>query len=202
MHISNDGLALIKHWEGFSAKPYWLGDGRWTIGYGDTLGVTKSTGPWSEAYAARKLKRRVRANFEPYVNRLHVHLNQHQHDAIVSLIYNLGPGVLDRGRSLGDALRSRKDAGWNARVRAAMMLYVSPGTQFEAGLTRRRREEAKLFAKPYVSPRNRKIARLQSELDRIRAEVRLKFKGDWGRTPKRKARADYIKHWLGSHPKV
>lgn len=202
MHLSKDGLALIKHYEGFSAKPYWLGDGRWTIGYGETLGVTRATKPWSEAKAARRLEVRVRRNFEPYVNRGHWHLNQHQHDAIVSCIYNLGPGILDRGRSLGNALRSRKDAGWVARVQAAIKEYNMPGSKFEAGLTRRRAEEAKLFGQPVVSKLEAKSSRLHAELDRLRAEVRLKFQGDWKRTPKRKARADAIKHWLGSHPKV
>jgi lysozyme len=202
MHISDRGLALIKEFEGFEARPYWLGDGRWTIGYGETLGISKNTGPWTQAYANARLRIRVQRDFEPFVARLGLRLNQHQFDALVSFAYNLGPGYFDKSHSIGAALRSRKDAGWVARVQKAIKLYDMPGSKFHEGLARRRAEEAKLFGSPVESAEDRKRARLTVELDRLRAWVRLNRKGDWGHAPKRKVRAEYIKHWLGSHPKV
>lgn len=184
MHTSSSGIALIKRYEGFKSRPYQIGDGVTTIGYGETRGITMRTKPWSEEYASKKLVQRVRRDFEPYVRRFSG-LNQHQFDAIVSAVYNLGPGVLDRGRSLGAALRSRRDSGYNRRVAAALRLYSMPGTKFHEGLLRRRNEEARLFAKPVLSAHARKVKKWKAELARIRIAVRKAKK--W--TPKQKARA-------------
>lgn len=189
MHTSNAGIALIKRYEGFRPRPYGPPADVWTIGYGETRGVNGSTGPWTEAYAAKQLVKRVRANYEPYVRAaLRMPLNQNQFDAIVSAVYNLGPGVLARGRSLGNALRSRRDAGYNHRVAAALRLYSMPGTQFHEGLLARRNEEATLFAKPVTKHEtaNQRKARIWgTELAKIRLAVRKANK--W--TPKQKARA-------------
>lgn len=182
-HISGSGLALIKRYEGFSSRPYQLGDGVTTIGYGETHGITMRTPPWTEAYASKRLRKRVRRDYEPYVHRLGLPLNQNQFDALVSAIYNLGPGILERGRSLGDALRTKRDAGYNERVGNALRLYSMPGTQFHEGLLRRRNEEARLFA--CLDREQRKVKRWETELAKIRLAVRRI--GHW--TPKRKERA-------------
>jgi len=34
-------ISVVKHNEGYSEKAYWLGDGKWTICYGETNGVRK-----------------------------------------------------------------------------------------------------------------------------------------------------------------
>lgn len=185
MHISNNGLALIKQYEGFRAHPYGPPADVWTIGYGETKGIGPHSGPWTEAYAAKRLVARVRANYEPYVRALGVRLNQHQFDAIVSAVYNLGPGVLARGRSLGDALRSRRDSGYNHRVAAALRLYSMPGTQFHEGLLARRNKEAALFAKPVETAKQHKVRAWESELAKLRLAVRKTNK--W--TPAQKNRA-------------
>lgn len=193
-HISHHGLLLIESYEGFSSKPYQLGDGVTTIGFGETQGVTMRTGPWSRAYAEQRLKHRVRHDYEPYVHRLGIPLTQNQFDALVSAVYNLGPGVLDRGRSLGDALRSgnKGSHAWVVRVQHALLLYSMPGTQFHQGLLRRRKEEAKLFGRAPVNRRKRRLRRLRAELARIHAHVKLI--GHW--TPKRRARSVEIERTI------
>lgn len=185
IHTSAKGIALIKEYEGFRPRPYGPPADVWTIGYGETRGITGHTKPWSEAYASRRLVARVRANYEPYVRALGIPFNGNQFDALVSAVYNLGPGVLSRGRSLGDALRSRRDSGYNRRVAAALRLYSMPGTKFHEGLLRRRNEEAKLFSTPVLSAHARKVKKWKAELARIRVAVRKANK--W--TPKQKARA-------------
>ena len=199
MKVSANGIALIKKYEGFRSRPYQLGDGVTTIGYGETRGITMSSGPWTEAYASKRLVRRVNRDYAPWVTRLGLKFNQHQFDAIVSAVYNLGPGVLERGRSLGAALRSKRDAGYNRRVAAALRLYSMPGSKFHEGLLRRRNDEAALFSRPVLSAEERKRRRLTEELARLRAVVRTRFKGDWSKAPRRQRRADSIKAWLARH---
>lgn len=188
-HVSKNGLALIKRYEGFRSHPYQLGDGVTTIGYGETRGITMRTPAWSEAHASEQLVKRVRANYEPYVRALGIPFNQNQFDALVSAVYNLGPGILARGKSLGNALRTRRDSGYNARVGAALRLYSMPGSVFHTGLLRRRNEEAALFAQRAESDKQRKVKAWESELAKIRLAVRKI--GRW--TPKRQERADELK---------
>jgi GH24 family phage-related lysozyme (muramidase) len=71
-------------------------------------------------------------------------MSANQKAAIVSFAYNLGshfygsPGFT----SITKALSKRENWG---QVPAALMLYVNPGTIFEAGLRRRRQAEGKLW---------------------------------------------------------
>lgn len=200
-HISKNGLNLIKQYEGFRSAPYRDAGGIWTIGYGETAGISSKTKPWSEPFASQRLEIRIRDDYEPYIHKLNVPLNQNQFDALVSAIYNLGPGVLEKGHSLGDALR-RKPLNIKV-VQDAIKLYdkarVNGTPRALPGLTRRRREEADLFGKTIQSEEDLKRKRLTDELNALRDEVRTKFHGDWSKVPKRKARAESIKKWLNEH---
>jgi lysozyme len=86
--------------EGFEAIPYW-DYGQWTVGFGtrcpdEHLARYQKEGiPYEEAH---ELMREHVAIFEGYVNTFmnnnDLQLSQHQFDALVSLVYNLGPAVL------------------------------------------------------------------------------------------------------------
>lgn len=175
MHISSAGLALIKRFEGFRSHPYRDAVGVWTVGYGETRGVGPNGPVLTEPQASAKLKARVRRDFEPYIHALGVPLNQHQFDALCSFIYNLGPGYLARGHSMGDALRAR-----NYRAAAdAFMLYDRAGGRVLEGLRRRRSEERALFLKPAkkLSRNQRLIAAWRKKLAQLRLKVRKR--GHW-----------------------
>ncbi|MBS0949056.1 glycoside hydrolase family protein [Weissella minor] len=141
MKTSENGINFIKSYEGFSARAYQLGDGGWTIGYGsyNVPGVGANT-VWTEQQATAQLKKDV-VRFENAVNGIGATLNQNQFDALVSFTYNLGPGWITTYPAMPQALR---DQNWKYMT-DSMMNFVNPGSQFEAGLRRRRAAEVKLF---------------------------------------------------------
>jgi GH24 family phage-related lysozyme (muramidase) len=146
--VSDSGIAFMAGFEGFSAKPYWDAIGRvWTIGFGETHGVTGSTPPVTRAQALAKLRARV--NHDYLAPALHVadaeglQLRPCEADALASLAYNCGPGVFDQGRTMGTALRSKN----RAAIAAAFLVYDKGGAPPVpiAGLTRRRKAERAMF---------------------------------------------------------
>src|SRR5574343_1848938 len=98
MRTSQDGIELIKHFEGFRSYPYQCQAGVWTVGYGHTRGVTQDTPPVNSVLAEALLVQDLR-NSERCVNNLtHVELNQQQFDALVSFVFNLGGGAFQRSK--------------------------------------------------------------------------------------------------------
>uniref|UniRef100_UPI000BB91675 lysozyme n=1 Tax=Enterobacter hormaechei TaxID=158836 RepID=UPI000BB91675 len=98
MQISENGLRLIKQFEGCRLRAYpdpSTGAEPWTIGYGWTHPVDgKPVVPGmqiNQATADRLLRCGV-VEFAQVVNRaVKVKLNQNQFDALVSFCYNVGP---------------------------------------------------------------------------------------------------------------
>jgi GH24 family phage-related lysozyme (muramidase) len=146
--VGQAGIALIVRSEGFSAKPYWdsLGQ-RWTIGYGETQGVTQHTPPVTRGQALVQLRRRVNRDYLAHVLTVakahNVTLTQNEADALASITYNNGPGIADAGHTLGDALRS----GNRRRIADAFLVYNKAGNplRFSQGLMNRRKAERALF---------------------------------------------------------
>lgn len=89
--MRTNNIDAIKEHEGLRLVAYLDSVGVWTIGYGDTgpdvikgLTITKEE-------AEKRLRERL-VEFEGYVNTyVKVSLKQHQFDALVSLVYNIGP---------------------------------------------------------------------------------------------------------------
>lgn len=199
MKISDAGLQLIMRSEGFRSRPYKIGSDPWTIGYGETQGVGPNTPPVTERSARRQLVRRVNRDFAPAVDaamrRWNLRLNQNQFDALVSFVYNLGAHILTPGTRSGQSIRGALARGGNpADVRAALELYVMPGTQFERGLTARRKEEADLYARPVEHP---KLARWRVELRALRAANRRDR--DHTRRTERAERIGELKRAIARH---
>jgi len=95
MQVSQRGIDLIKQSEGLKLSAYpdpGTGGAPWTIGYGSTAGVTRGMTITKER-AEQMLQRDVE-KFGDEVSRLvKVRLCQHQFDALVCLIYNIGAGA-------------------------------------------------------------------------------------------------------------
>ncbi|MBD2156248.1 lysozyme [Leptolyngbya sp. FACHB-16] len=139
LHISEQGLALIKKYEGFRSRSYLCPSGTWTIGYGSTHDVTR--GQWiSEPEAAARLRREVQIYEHGVLAALKVEASQAQFDALVSLCYNIGVGAIARSSVM--RFHNRRDF---AAAADAFLLWNKGGGKEIPGLTRRRREERSLY---------------------------------------------------------
>lgn len=117
----------------------------WTIGHGETLGVHASM-VWSKATADRRLRKRLRADFLPALERAiprGTKLTANQVAASLSFVWNLGTGILDDSHDFGRHLRAgRKRSAWDS-----MLEYDRAGGRVLPGLTRRRHAERNLALK-------------------------------------------------------
>lgn len=146
---SSVGVATIRRFEGCRLEPYNDPAGFATIGVGHLIARRPVNDADRDRYRgftradADRLLACDLVPFEKAVRRVPMKLTQAQFDALVSATFNLGPGVLERGRSLGDALHAKDPR----KVAAALRLYDKAGSPPRAlpGLTRRREAEASAF---------------------------------------------------------
>jgi lysozyme len=133
------GFELIKYFEGLRLQAYLCSAGVPTIGYGSTKGVT--LGMTITKQEAEDLLRRDLHLAERSVLRLvTVPLNDNQFDALVSFVFNVGGGALQRS-TLRQKLNRREY--WN--VPSELLKWCRAGGKRSAGLLRRRQAEAELF---------------------------------------------------------
>lgn len=139
MKISQEGLSLIKKFEGCRLEAYYCSGGVLTIGYGHTGGVKESDTITQEE--AEKLLRADVFKFEEYVeDNVMVELDQGQFDALVAWTFNLGPGNLRESTML----KKLNEADY-ASVPSEMKRWNKAGGKTLDGLIRRRNAEALLF---------------------------------------------------------
>jgi len=139
MNISNEGLSLIKKFEGCKLDAYKCAAGVPTIGYGSTHGV-KMGMSISQARAEELLLEDI-AKFEDHVdNNVKVPLNQNQFDAMVSWTFNLGGGNLK-----SSTLLKVLNASDYADVPNQIKRWNKANGKVLEGLIRRREAEALLF---------------------------------------------------------
>lgn len=135
MKISDNGLFLIKKYEGCRLTAYLCPGGKPTIGYGHTVGVTLGM-TITQAQADEYLRSDV-AKFEKMVEKYHNRYtwNQNEFDALVSFAYNIGS--IDQLTASGTRQR--------AEIAQKLLLYVKANGKVLPGLERRRKEERELF---------------------------------------------------------
>lgn len=141
MKLSTDGARLIEASEGFVPHPYRDAVGVWTIGFGSTKGVGPNTKNLTRAQAERRMMREIDASYGAAINALRLPLNQNQFDALVSFVYNVGPGGVAASTGIGEALRNHD---WQRAADELLKWDKAGGRQLE-GLTRRRKAERALF---------------------------------------------------------
>ena len=146
MHISDEGLELIKHFEGCptddegNVVAYQDAVDVWTIGYGHTKDVQEGD-KWTKEKADFMLWRELEDEYEEYVNSyVHVPLNQNQFDALCSWVYNLGPANLKKS-----SLLRKLNNGDYEEVPQQIKRWNKAGGKVLEGLVRRREAEALLF---------------------------------------------------------
>lgn len=140
-YSAESAMDFIEAWEGCRLQAYKCPAGIWTIGVGHTQDVTEHDEITYER--SRDLLRRdlelVKHNLAPFIN---VHVTEGQFVALVSLAFNVGVGYVVRQCP---RLMRALNAG-DAEACAHEFLDINrAGGKVLAGLTERRRAEAKLF---------------------------------------------------------
>jgi len=139
MEISQEGLSLIKKFEGCELESYKCAAGVWTIGYGSTNGIEEGM-EISQERADMLLLEDVEI-FEEAVNKLvEVPLEQNQFDALVSWTFNLGSTNLQNSTLL-KVLNNEDYEGVPSQIKR----WNKAGGEVLQGLVRRREAEALLF---------------------------------------------------------
>tara|TARA_R100000700_G_scaffold19809_1_gene26560 strand:+ start:81 stop:533 length:453 start_codon:yes stop_codon:yes gene_type:complete len=139
MKISEEGISLIKNYEGCRLEAYQDSVGIWTIGYGVIKGVKE--GDKINQEEADHLLQEELPEYEGYINdMIKVPLEQCQFDALVCWVYNLGPNNL-RDSTL---LRILNEGDYNG-VPEQIKRWNKAGGTVLAGLVKRRAAESDLF---------------------------------------------------------
>lgn len=158
-HVTEEGLDLIKRFEGFSPKIYICPAGYPTIGYGHVVLAHEqdqfATGI-TQADATELLRKDVRIAERAVLRLISVPLTNGQFDALVSFTFNLGAGALQRS-----TLRRKVNSGEHESVPAELMKWVWAAGKRLPGLVRRRRSEALAYSSE--SPPNTEMRRDDGE---------------------------------------
>lgn len=139
MKISKHGLNLIKHLEGLRLQAYQCSAGKWTIGYGHTSGVYPGD-IIDEAQASIFLRQDVAESENTVIRFVTVALNQHQFDALVSFVFNLGSGNF----AASTLLRKLNASDYAGAAEEFSRWFHADGKP-RSGLVRRREAERNLF---------------------------------------------------------
>jgi len=139
LKTSQEGISLIKSFEGCELTAYRCSANVPTIGFGHTAGVSDGdtcTQEEAETMLAEDLE-----EFEDYVkNYVEPELQQNEFDALVAWTYNLGPKNLSESTLLKEL-----NAGNLEEVPRQMKRWNRAGGEVLDGLIRRREAESRLF---------------------------------------------------------
>jgi lysozyme len=139
MKISEEGIALIKKFEGCKLEAYLDAVDVPTIAYGRTKDV--KIGDICTQQQAEDWLEEELVEYAGYVNEaVKVELTQPQFDSLVSWTYNLGPSNLNRSSMLRVLNTSDYD-----NVPEQIMRWNKAGGRVLPGLVRRREAEAEMF---------------------------------------------------------
>ena len=149
MKSSEELIAAIKQFEGFSGTPYLDTDGLYTIGYGTRCPADKveqyMQTPMTKEEADAELRDKL-VTYETEVNRFikrhGLTYEQRQFDGVVSLVFNCGTSWLTKGGTLIRALSSGAEG--NELIYAFSIYSLSNGVR-SLGHVRRRLAEANIY---------------------------------------------------------
>ena len=139
MNISQEGISLIKKFEGCELEAYKCAAGVWTIGYGHTKDVKEGNSITKEE-AESMLVHELQEYCSDVDIAVKVDLKQNEFDSLVSWTYNLGPTNLNSSTMLRVLNEGKYD-----EVPAQMKRWNKASGQVKEGLVRRREAEALMF---------------------------------------------------------
>ena len=140
MKISQEGIALIKKFEGCKLESYLCAANVPTIGYGSTKGIEMGM-TISQERAEELLLEDLEVYEDAVKKAVTVPLHQHQFDSLVSWTFNLGGANLNASTML-----KVLNKGEYEEVPAQIKRWNKAGGKVLQGLIRRREAEALLFA--------------------------------------------------------
>lgn len=152
--ISREGFRFIKGYEGYAPRQYQDSAGYWTICYGVTLhgesdiyNELRSQQPVDESVGAKVSYDLKNSRYAMKIKDRCIELGitkQCQFDALVSLAYNCGTGVITGSNSLTNAIKS--DPNNETVIRAVWeKFYITAGGQTLNGLIARRKNECNMY---------------------------------------------------------
>ena len=146
MRTGDTGLSLIKGYEGLRLAAHYTPNEEWTIGYGHT-----STARHGMSVTEHEAERLLRSDIEPIeqvlAETVRAPLNQNEHDALISLIYNIGVENWRRSTALRKLNEGDRLAAANA-IEMWNKAHVNGELVTLDGLVRRRAAEKSLFLMP------------------------------------------------------
>ena len=146
MKVSDEGIKLIKHFEGVHKKPYICPAGYWTVGVGHLISRDAELPiEWDRVLSPGEIDDLLRKDlrrFELGVLRMlgTVQPSQSEFDALVSFSFNLGLGCFQRS-----TVRSAFIRGDKKRSGEVLLKYRRAGGRILQGLVRRRQAELALL---------------------------------------------------------
>ena len=150
-HLTDEGLALIKCFEGFAPEVYICPGGWPTIGYGHVVREherERFADGIDEAAAEVLLRRDVETAERAVLRLIRVPLEDGRFDALCSFTFNLGAGAVQRS-----TLRRKVNRKEHGAVPREFRRWVWAGGRKLKGLVRRREAEAELYASQLVGRR-------------------------------------------------
>lgn len=162
MRTNDEGVKLIKKWEGLRTKAYQDVAGIWTIGYGHTSaagGLKVTPGLVISEKQAEEILKGDLVKFENDVNKLvKVPLTDNQFATLVSFHFNTG--------ALGKStLLKRLNKGEYEAVPSELMKWVNAGGKKVQGLINRRKDEGALWNSQFATEKPKE------ELPKVEAPV-------------------------------
>lgn len=158
MNISENCLKIIKHYEGCQLTPYYDSNNILTCGWGHTgEGVIECHSITQEQADEWLLQ-----DIQIFVNMLNFHLNekeieQNQFDALISFLYNVGPGAKDIKDGLFSLKNGNPSTLWKdvlnedyKNAAGQFLLWDKAGNKVLKGLQKRRKTESILFSSNIV----------------------------------------------------
>ncbi len=140
MNVSENGLNLIKTFEGCRLTAYKCPAGVWTIGYGHTGADVKQGLKISRERADSLLKQDVLVHSNNVSRLVKVPLTQNQFDALVSFEYNVGYANFSKSTMLRLLNQRQYLAAANQFDR-----WIYANRKVLSGLVKRRKAEKTLF---------------------------------------------------------
>ena len=146
MQTGDTGLNLIKAYEGLRMSAYYTPDEEWTVGYGHRTSARHGMSV-TEGDAVQLLQDDVKPLESVIRDTVRAPLNQNEHDALVSLLFNIGEENFKRSTVLrklnaGDKLGAAQafEKWTKAKINGELVTLD--------GLVRRRAAEKSLFLMP------------------------------------------------------
>jgi len=146
MKTGDTGLNLIKGYEGLRMAAHYASSEQWTVGYGHT-GSARHGMSVTEGDAEQLLREDVTPIEQLLAATVRAPLNQNEHDALISLVFNIGEENWKRSTVL-----RKLNEGDKLGAAAAFEMWTRAKVNGELvnldGLVRRRAAEKSLFLMP------------------------------------------------------